>query len=271
MDLSPILVFALALIRPSVLVVGTPVFGGRLVDAVSMQQYPWVVYVVLFLALFVRLWFLQGIDRQEFEAASVSNRLRVIHEEAPRGRILDRNGKVLVDNRTSIVVALDREPLRKMEPQEREAMFVDLADTLVSFGVPAKVSDVQKAFDDKRYAPQAYVPVAEDVSEDVEIYLAERADRFPGVVVERKAVRVYPYGKAAVHVLGYVGEINEDELVARGGTVPGASQDTTTAEHATAEHTAAVKDGLTPEQQAWWERNRPRHSRHHGSENGMEL
>ena len=50
-----------------------------------------------------------------------------------------------------------------------------------------------------------------------------------------------------------------------------ASQDTTTAEHATAEHTAAVKDGLTPEQQAWWERNRPRHSRHHGSENGMEL
>jgi penicillin-binding protein 2 len=187
-----------------------------------------IVAISLFLALFVRLWFLQGIDRQEFEAASVSNRLRVIHEEAPRGRILDRNGKVLVDNRTSIVVALDREPLRKMEPDERSQMFVDLADTLVSFGVPAKVSDIEKAYDDKRYAPQAYVPVAEDVTEDVEIYLAERGDRFPGVVVERKAVRVYPYGNTAVHLLGYVGEINEEELVARGGTVPGTEGATTT-------------------------------------------
>ena len=187
-----------------------------------------IVAISLFLALFVRLWFLQGIDRQEFEAASVSNRLRVIHEEAPRGRILDRNGKVLVDNRTSIVVALDREPLRKMEPDERSEMFVDLADTLVSFGVPAKVTDIEKAYDDKRYAPQAYVPVAEDVTEDVEIYLAERGDRFPGVVVERKAVRVYPYGNTAVHLLGYVGEINEDELVARGGTVPGTEGATTT-------------------------------------------
>lgn len=182
-----------------------------------------IVAISLFLALFVRLWFLQGIDRQEFEAASVTNRLRVIHEEAPRGRILDRNGKVLVDNRTSIVVALDREPLRKLDAERREEIFVDLADTLVSFGVPAKVADVEAAYGDKRYAPQAYVPVAEDVTEAVEIYLAERVERFPGVVVERKAVRVYPYGKVAVHLLGYVGEINEDELVARGGTVPGAA------------------------------------------------
>lgn len=186
-----------------------------------------IVAVSLFLALFVRLWFLQGIDRQEFEAASVTNRLRVIHEEAPRGRILDRNGRVLVDNRTSIVVALDREPLRKLDDEERQGVFVDLADTLVSFGVPAKVSDVEAAFEDKRYAPQAYVPVAEDVSEAAEIYLAERGDRFPGVVVERKAVRVYPYGSLGVHVLGYVGEINEDELVRRGGTVPGADGDET--------------------------------------------
>ncbi|MBS1838183.1 MAG: penicillin-binding protein 2, partial [Actinobacteria bacterium] len=58
-----------------------------------------IVAISLFLALFVRLWFLQGIDRQKFQVASASNRLRVIHEEGPRGRILDRNGKVIVDNR----------------------------------------------------------------------------------------------------------------------------------------------------------------------------
>ncbi len=75
-------------------------------------------------------------------------------------------------------------------------MFVDLADTLVSVGVADEGERRREAYDDKRYAPQAYVPIAEDVTEDVEIYLAERADRFPGVVVERKAVRVYPYGTA---------------------------------------------------------------------------
>jgi len=154
--------------------------------------------------------------------------LRVITAEGPRGRILDRNGKVLVDNRTSIVVSLDRSPLRDMEPKEREALFVDLAETLGKLGVPTKVSHIEKRYNDKRYAPQAYVPIAEDVPEAVEVHLMERADRFPGVVVERTAIRVYPYGQVAVQLLGYVGEINETELVERGGTVPGATSTTTT-------------------------------------------
>ncbi len=192
-----------------------------------------IVAISLFLALFMRLWFLQGIDRQEFEATSVSNRLRYLHDEAPRGRILDRNGKVLVDNRTSIVVSLDREPLRKLEPEERTAIFEDLAETLGSFGRPTKVSTIEKRYDDKRWAPQAYVPIVEDVPKEIEIYLLERGDRFPGVVVERQAIRVYPYGNVAVHLLGYVGEINDKELEARGGstssTTPDGSSTTTTA------------------------------------------
>lgn len=195
-----------------------------------------IVAVSLFLALFMRLWFLQGIDRQEFEAASVSNRIRVVHEEAPRGRILDRNGKVLVDNRTSIVVSLDREPLYRMEPEQRQELFVRVADTLESFGVPTKVATLEKAYEDKRYAPQAYVPVAEEVPESLEMYLLERRDDFPGIEVERTAVRVYPYGKTAVHLLGYVGEINEQELVDRGGTVPGSTATTTST-------TAPERDG----------------------------
>lgn len=179
-----------------------------------------IVAVSLFLALFVRLWFLQGIDRQKFEVASASNRLRVIHEEGPRGRILDRNGKVIVDNRLSRVVALDREPLRKMEESERDEEFVRLAETLTQLGVSTKVAEIQKRYDDKRYAPQEYVPIAEDVTPEVEIYLSERSDRFTGVVVETRSVRSYPYGSLAGQLIGYVGEINEKELVAKGGTLP---------------------------------------------------
>ena len=188
-----------------------------------------IVAVSLFLALFMRLWFLQGIDRQAFEAASVSNRVRVIHEEGPRGRILDRNGKILVDSETSIVVSLDREPLRKMEEPERNAVFVSLADTLQQLGVPTKLSLIEKRYADLRYAPQEYVPIADDVDPSVEIYLMERADRYPGIIVERKAIRSYPYGNLAAHLLGYVGEINEKELVERGGQLPGSENSSTTA------------------------------------------
>jgi len=179
-----------------------------------------IVAISLFLALFVRLWFLQGIDRQKFEVASASNRLRVIHEEGPRGRILDRNGKVIVDNRTSRVVSLDREPLRKMKSEERSTHFEQLAQTLTDLGRPTKVSFIEQRYDDKRYAPQEYVPIVDDVTEDVEIYLAERASIYPGVVVETKSVRSYPYGTLGGQVLGYVGEINEKELAAKGGTLP---------------------------------------------------
>lgn len=177
-----------------------------------------IVAISLFLTLFLRLWFLQGIDRQQFEAASQSNRLRILHEEAPRGRILDRNGKVIVDNRTSIVVSLDREPLRKMEEDERHEIFVKLADTLESLGAPVKVDLMEKRFNDRRYSPQDSVPVIGNVSDAVEIYLTERADQYPGVLVERKAIRTYPYGTLAAHVLGYVGQINKDELADWNGT-----------------------------------------------------
>ncbi|MFM7068416.1 MAG: penicillin-binding protein 2 [Actinomycetes bacterium] len=185
-----------------------------------------IVALSLFVALFVRLWFLQAIDRQRFEVASASNRLRQIHVEGPRGRILDRNGKILVDNRTEVVVAIDREPLRKLSPGRRDAIFADLAETLTAQGVPTKVRDIEKKYNDQRYAPQERVPLLEDVDERMEIFLLERGHRFPGLVVERRAVRVYPYGALAAHVVGYVGEINEKELAARGGEVPGATSST---------------------------------------------
>ncbi len=201
-----------------------------------------IVAVSLFLALFARLWFLQGIERQEFEAASVSNRLRVIQTEGPRGRILDRNGKVLVDNRTTVVVALDREPLREKasgyderDPDDLEEIrktlwpeFEKTATALTSLEIPTTPEAIWERFTDKRYSPQEPVPVAEDVDTEVEQYLLERAVDFPGVIVERRSVREYPYGDLAAHVVGYVGEINDEELLERGATVPGSDAEPAT-------------------------------------------
>src|SRR5690606_15273854 len=66
-----------------------------------------IVAVALFTALLSRLWFLQVMAAPEYQAAAEANRTRTIVVEGPRGRILDRNGVVLADNREAVVVTVD--------------------------------------------------------------------------------------------------------------------------------------------------------------------
>lgn len=171
--------------------------------------------VSLFASLFARLWYLQVIDRNEYQTSASAIHLRPIHEQGTRGRILDRNGKVLVDNRASLVVYLDHLALKNASDVTLQKVFGRLAATLTSFGQRVKAPEIERLFNDKRYGPQDLVPVVSDVSQDVELYLAEHHDDFPGVVVKRRSVRTYPYGKLAAHIIGYVGQINAEELAAR--------------------------------------------------------
>jgi penicillin-binding protein 2 len=170
----------------------------------------------LFAALFARLWYLQVIGTEEYQLqAEVQNR-REIAIEAPRGRILDARGRVLVDNRISIVVTLDPQTLAALD--DPDAALDHLAEVLTEHGHRTKVADLQDRLADPQYNPVEARPVAMDVTEELEVYLLERHDEFPAVDVRREAVRVYPYGNLAAHVLGYVGRINEDEHAARMGT-----------------------------------------------------
>jgi len=171
-----------------------------------------IVCVSLFASLLVRLWYLQMIDTTSQQLRANGVNLRVVHTEGTRGRILDRNGKVLVDNRISIVVELDRTRIKDNAADARTREFDDLAEVLTSFGFPTKGPIIQDRYDDKRYGPLEPVPIQSDVTDDVELYLAEHDERFPGVVVRRVAVRTYPYGKLAAHIVGYVGQINDKEL-----------------------------------------------------------
>src|SRR5688500_387626 len=71
------------------------------------------VLLSLFLALFSRLWYLQVMDSTNFKNAAQANQVRVITEPAPRGRILDRNGRVIVDNQVSRTVTVSREEVKR--------------------------------------------------------------------------------------------------------------------------------------------------------------
>ncbi len=173
--------------------------------------------LIAFGALVARLWFLQVLSSEEFEAQARTNTVRVLYEPAPRGRVFDRNGNVLVDNRESLVVTVDRFTYdTEFDEEEQEELVLRLATEISRAGRLTKVFEINDALDDSRYGPLDAVPVADDVTENFEIVLAERSDEFPGVGTVVRSVRAYPYGDLAAHVLGYVSLLNEDqyELVA---------------------------------------------------------
>lgn len=168
----------------------------------------------LFGALFARLWFLQVVEAEGFEAQVTSNSTRTVITPAPRGRILDRNGVALVDNRESIVVAISAQDFRDLDDDIQAETLQRLATELSRWVTPDKavtVDFLEKRLNDSRFSAFRPVPVAEDIKVEQEIYFREQADRFPSVVVERRTVRKYPYGSLAAHVLGYVGSITQDE------------------------------------------------------------
>ena len=171
-----------------------------------------IVVFAMFAALFTRLWYLQVMSTEEFQVVAETNRTREVPVEAPRGRILDRNGKVLVDNRVSIQVTIDRTVLNELDDEERTSVLTALAEGLSETGKPTTVAQLEERVADQRYSPYVPIPVAGDVPEDLKIWIDEHAEELPSVAAERVAVRRYPYGPLAAHVLGYTGKITKEEL-----------------------------------------------------------
>jgi penicillin-binding protein 2 len=177
-----------------------------------------IVVFALFASLFARLYYLQVMATDEYQVAAQANRIRVVPVEAPRGRILDRNGKVLVDNRISVQVTIDRTVLNELDDDERTRVLTALADALARASKPKTVEALEGDLENKRYSPYVPVPVAGDVPEELKIWIDEHADTLPGVAAERVAVRQYPYGRLAAHVLGYTGQIIEEEFEEKAGS-----------------------------------------------------
>lgn len=171
-----------------------------------------VVTLSLFAALFARLWYLQVLDSTTFVEAAERNQVQVLYDEAPRGRILDRNGEVLVDNRRSQAITVNRSELTRLPEAEQAAVRARLGALL-----NVTPEELARRIDDVRYSQYKPVPVAEDVPEDLFVYVKEHQEDFPAVeatIVSRRAYHPQ-FPQLAAHVLGYVGEINDEELANR--------------------------------------------------------
>ena len=163
--------------------------------------------VALFAVLFFRLWGLQVLSGSHYLAEANNNRTREFRVIAPRGEILDRNGKIMVDNRTSLALQVNPQKLSP-GPARRRA-------ELARLGALVHMSPLQvrrTMHEQLKVAAGAPVTLRRDVGYDVVYYLQENQDRFPGAQVQRVFVRHYPGGTLAAHVLGSVGEVSEKEL-----------------------------------------------------------
>ena len=170
----------------------------------------------LVVALFARLWYLQVLRTDEFRSEASSNIVRVIYEQAPRGRVIDAKGRVLVDNKMVYTLVIDREKLNsELDIAAQDEMLVELAVLLSRTGRLTKAKDIESRLASRRVSPFDAVPVAWDINYSLVFYLGEHAERFPGVSVEQRTIRVYPYGELAAHVLGYVGQLNAEEYANR--------------------------------------------------------
>jgi penicillin-binding protein 2 len=174
--------------------------------------------VALFGILFFRLWDLQILEGAENLAQAKSNRTRSTKVVAPRGEILYNNGEVLVDNRTSLALQVDTSKL----PEEKAAQNAELKEIgeLVHMKLP-QVLKVMKE-DQEVVAAGAPLTIRQGVGYDLIYYVEEHKGKFPGVTVEKVFVRNYPQEDQAAQILGYTGEVSEEDLEgAYKGTEPG--------------------------------------------------
>lgn len=160
--------------------------------------------VSLFALLFGRLWFLQVMAGERYAGLAQGNAVRTLSIAAPRGKLLDRNGRPIVSNRFAMVVSV-----QPSEMGERaNNVLADVADLL-----GLSLQQVQERIASSRVSPFRPKPIAVDVPQDIVFYLHENAStRFPGVYAESLPVREYPHGDTAAHLVGYLGEISEEEL-----------------------------------------------------------
>lgn len=175
--------------------------GGQ--DLTRRLYYLSIGAAAFFIIILCRLWFLQFIEADRLKVMSENNRLRFIPVAASRGALLDRNGKVIVNNTPSFSLAVIPN-----EVKDKDALLGQIARVLA-----VEQSELLGKWE-KRKGKAKYLPVilASGLSRDQVEYFEENRLGLAGLDIEVKPVREYPGVTLASHLLGYIGEVSENEL-----------------------------------------------------------
>jgi len=158
--------------------------------------------IVALVVLIFRLYFLQVMSGEVFAQAASENITRVRYTMAPRGNIFDRNGKLLVESVPTVAIAVDpylvlnREDILDILSRKLNLSYYELKNELER----SKSTYIDK------------VIIKQNIDKETLVYFRENSQNLPGVEVVNIFLRKYNYGYLASHVLGYTGEISEEEL-----------------------------------------------------------
>ena len=161
------------------------------------------VSIVLICMLLLRLFQLQIIEHAHFDTLSDNNRVRLMSSAPNRGLIYDRNGMIIAENRPTFSLDITPE-----EVKDIDVTLQQLADIITIS--ERDIKQFKKAL--RRHKPFQGITLRSNLTESEVAVLAVNRHRFPGVDFKTKLTRFYPMGSSAVHVLGYVGRIDEKEL-----------------------------------------------------------
>ena len=164
----------------------------------------------LLLTLLSRLAFVQLMDPNKPAQSAGATHLGSIVVPAPRGEIVDSRGRVLVGNKSTHVLTVDRSALDQQD-DHGAAVLARLAPVLGMAAVdlrhevtPCGSKVPSPCWTGEPYQP---VPVASDIDAGVVLAISEHAEDFPGVAIDAQTVLDYPGGTLAAHVLGYTGVV----------------------------------------------------------------
>jgi penicillin-binding protein 2 len=162
----------------------------------------------VFALLFLRLWALQVLSGDRYLAQANDNRVRTVRVEAPRGPVLDENGRLLVTNVPGTRVELWPADLPKSWPAQRKEL------RALAYVTGVTVKDMLAQLRLHSQDPLTPIVVQNGLHRDQIDYLREHGAEFPGVRLQHSYLRKYPYQSLAAQVLGYVGQISPPEYKA---------------------------------------------------------
>jgi penicillin-binding protein 2 len=159
---------------------------------------------VVLSVLTARLWYLQILHGEELSARAELVRTRLLRTPPPRGIIVDRNQRVLATNRAQIVISVIPDMLRR-NPERIP---------LVAQRLGIAPDELRELVENPRINPFTPLVVQRGAAFDQVVDLLESQYNLPEVEVSLVAMRHYPHGKLFAHLLGYVGQISQEELKA---------------------------------------------------------
>lgn len=159
-------------------------------------------FATLIVLLIGRMFFMQTFQHNSYLEISEENRIRIVPEIAIRGKVSDRDGRLIVDNRPSYVVAAVPNEVSDIE------MIASNLSSLLD--IPAE--RIATKVTSSRYRRHQPVRLKRDAPFDVVCKIEEASDNYPGVVLQLGQSRNYPPDGSTAHLLGYLSEVTESEL-----------------------------------------------------------